>query len=159
MSPLKDNLLRSTLLAVFVVLIAAATAFAQESKPQAKKFDEFIGEADFEDIMARLDNFSIELKNRPNAQAHIIFYRTRRDGPAVSRAYLHEAKQYMLRRGLDPKTIITVDGGMTGCKMYELWIVPPGAEPPERRFTYEYSLRESIDWTPPPNPKKKKSRR
>jgi hypothetical protein len=155
-SPNKDNLIRS--IAVLVVLVAAAGTFAQESQPQAQKFEEFIGEADYEHVMAILDNFSIEFKNRPNAKAHIIVYRTRHDSPAVSYQHLFRARDYMLRRGVDPKKIVLVDGGMTGCLMYELWFVPRGAQPPERRFTYKYSLAESTDWKPPSTSKKKKRR-
>ena len=35
---------------------------------------------------------------------------------------------------------------MSGCLLYELWIVPAGAPAPERRFTYQYPLKDSSDW-------------
>ena len=143
MSPFENNPTRSILIAMAVVWIAASSVLAQASEPQSIKLDEFIGEADDEDIKARLDNFEIELRKYPNAQAHIIVYRTRRDSSAVSRPYLAKAKDYLIRRGLDRKRVVTVDGGMTGCLMYELWIVPPGAQPPARRYTYQYTLKES----------------
>lgn len=144
MSAVENNPTRSILIAMAVLLIAASGVFAQACPAQSIKFDEFIGEADDEDIKARLDNFEIELRNYPNAQAHIIVYRTRRDSPAVSRQYLSKAKYYLIKeRGLDRKRIVAVDGGMTGCLMYELWIVPAGAIPPTRRYTYKYTLKES----------------
>ena len=138
------NLTRSILTAVVGILIAAGTVFAQETQPKAQKFDEFTGEADYEHLMARLDNFLIELQQQPNAQGHIIVYRSRRDSAAVSNRYALRAKDYLVRvRRGDAARIHTFDGGMTGCLTYELWIVPPGADSPPRRFTYQYPLKGS----------------
>jgi hypothetical protein len=129
---------------------------APEARPQARKFDEFIGEADYEALIARLDNFAIELQKQPTAQGQIIVYRTRSAPASVGRSYARNARDYLVRtRGLDSRRVLTVDGGMTGCLMYELWIVPPGAPPPERRYTYQFSLRDSVDYTPPAKTKKK----
>jgi hypothetical protein len=128
-------------IAIAVVLISASTAFAQESGQASRKVDEFIGEVDYEDLIARLDNFAIEIQNQPNALGHIIVYRSRRDPPSVSQRYELLARDYLVKqRGLARNRLVTVDGGMSGCLMYELWIVPPGAAPPERRFTYKYPL-------------------
>ena len=60
---------------------AAESGHAAAQDITARKFDEFVGEVDDEDMLARLDNFAIELMNRPNTQGHIIVYRTRRDRP------------------------------------------------------------------------------
>lgn len=158
MSLIKNHLICSIVIAMCAV-ISVRDLSAQESKAESKKYDEFIGELDFEDLMARLDFFAIELQKQPNAQGHIIVYRTRSDSPAVGRQHADRAKDYMIKtRGIDPRRILTVDGGMTGCLTYELWIVPPGAPPPTRRFTYQYSLKDSIDW-PALTPKRKRSRR
>jgi hypothetical protein len=114
--------------------------FAQDAG--SCKVDEFVGEVDSDDLKARLDNFAIALNHQPNALGHIIVYRTRHDPPAVSQRYALRAKDYLVnQRNIDPKTLVTIDGGMTGCLMYELWIVPPGASPPARRFTYKYPLK------------------
>jgi len=122
-----------------LALTIGVTVYAQDST--SRKFDEFIGELDEEDLMARLDSFANELKNRPDAQGYIIVYRTRHDAAAISQRHAHRAKDYLVRvRHIAGNRIVTVDGGMTGCLTYELWIVPPGASPPERRFTYKYSL-------------------
>ena len=81
----------------------------------ARKFDEFVGEVDEEDLMARLDNFAIELMNRPNTQGYIIVYRTRRDSPAVSNRHALRAKDYLVNlRHTDRARLTTIDGGMTG---------------------------------------------
>lgn len=125
--------------AIAVILITAPAAFAQESGPASRKIDEFIGDVDRGDLKARLDNFAIELQNEPGALGHVIVYRSRRDPPGVSQKYVLLARDYLLRqRGIPRNRLVTADGGRSGCLMYELWIVPPGAAPPERRFTYQY---------------------
>ncbi|HYW74157.1 MAG TPA: hypothetical protein VE961_24250, partial [Pyrinomonadaceae bacterium] len=126
------------LLATIVLFSVTSAASAQA----ARKFDEFIGETDYEDLIARLDSFAVALKNEPSAQGQIIVYRTRHDSPLVGKRALRRAKDYLLRvNHIDPTRIQTIDGGMTGCLWYELWVVPPGASPPARRFTYQYPLR------------------
>jgi hypothetical protein len=132
-------------IAMALVLIAGLNVFGQASDPASHKFDEFIGELDYEDLIARLDNFAVELLKEPNAQGHIIVYRSRRDLPAISRRYALRAKDYLVKqRRVEGSKLVTVDGGMSGCLMYELWIVPPGASSPERRFTYKYPLRTQV---------------
>jgi hypothetical protein len=79
-------------IAMALVLIAGPTVFAQDSILVSQKFDEFIGELDYEDLIARLDNYAIELMKQPNAQGHIIVYRSRRDLPAISHRYALRAK-------------------------------------------------------------------
>ena len=129
------------LIAIAVVLINPSTALAQEASPVSRKIDEFIGEVDLGDLKARLDNYAIELQNQSGALGHIIVYRSRRDPPSVSHSHAILAKDYLVKtRGIERNKLVTVDGGMSGCLMYELWIVPPGAAPPDRRFTYKYPL-------------------
>jgi hypothetical protein len=132
--------LATFIFAILVVLTMSAAASAQTSA--SRKLDEFVGEVDYEDLIARLDNFALALMKEPNAQGQIILYRTRRDSPAIGYRYALRAKDYLVRqRRMDGSRLVTVDGGMTGCLMYELWIVPAGAAPPERRFTYKYPLK------------------
>jgi hypothetical protein len=112
--------------------------FAQNGNPQARKFDEFTGDAQSEDIKARLDNFAIELQHQPNTQGHIIMYRSRREPPGISYRYVQRARNYLVEtRGLASNGIVAVDGGMSDCFLYELWLMPAGAPQPERRYTYE----------------------
>jgi hypothetical protein len=128
-------------IAIAVILIIVPSAFAQESSQASRKIDEFIGEVDRGDLKARLDNFAIELQNQPSALGHVIVYRSRRDPPSISQRYALLARDYLVKqRGIARNRLVTVDGGRSGCLMYELWIVPPGAAPPERRFTYKYPL-------------------
>lgn len=129
-------------IATTVILTLCSSALAQEGGQAAHKIDEFIGEVDRGDLKARLDNYAIALQSQPDAVGHIIVYRSRRDPPGVSHRYALLASEYLVKtRGIDRNRLLTVDGGMTGCLMYELWAVPPGAGPPERRFTYKYPLK------------------
>jgi hypothetical protein len=132
-------------IAMVLVPIAGPTVFAQDSILASQKFDEFIGELDYEDLIARLDNYAIELMKQPNAQGHIIVYRSRRDPPAISHRYALRAKDYLVKeRRVEGRRLVMVDGGMSGCLMYELWIVPAGGSQPERRFTYKYPLKARV---------------
>jgi hypothetical protein len=135
----------SMAIVITVIVTSASPAFAQD--PQVpRKVDEFIAELDTEDLMARLDIFAAAVQNDPNAQAQIIVYRSRRDAPDVSRRYGLLAKKYLVNvRHIDRAKVVTVDGGMSGCLTYELWIVPLGAAPPSRRFTYKYPLKRRFD--------------
>ena len=127
------------LIAIAVALTLVPSSVAQESSQSARKFDEFIGELDEEDLIARLDNLAIALQHQPNALAHIIVYRSRCDPPSVSHRHALLARDYLVKaRGISRNKLVTADGGMSGCLMHELWIVPPGAAAPERRFTYRY---------------------
>ena len=128
-------------IAIAVVVTIGPSAFAQESSQASRKFDEFICEVDYEDLIARLDNFAIELRNQPGTLGHVIVYRSRRDPPSISQRYALLARDYLVKhRGIARNRLVTADGGRSGCLMYELWIVPQGAAPPERRFTYKYPL-------------------
>jgi hypothetical protein len=139
--------LKLLIMAIVIAVIgtSASPAFAQD--PQVpRKIDEFIGELDTEDLIARLDNFAAAVQSEPNAQAQIIVYRSRRDPPDVSYEYGLLAKKYLVNvRHIDRTRLVTLDGGMSGCLTYELWIVPLGAAPPARRFTYRYPLKRRFD--------------
>ncbi len=134
------------------VLIAAALMFAiypetqpivaQADNQSARMIDEY-GDVDYEDEMARLDNFAISLQNEPNAKAHIIVYRDRRSLPGLNYSYGFKAKNYLTNtRGINPDRIVTVDGGIRLCLSVELWLVPPGAAAPPLKWTYTYRLTE-----------------
>src|SRR5437762_11813838 len=83
-------------LVLIVVLTVCAAAVAQTGT--ARKFDEFVGEVDEEDLLARLDNFAIALTDDPKSQGQIIVYRTRHDGPSVSHRHGLRAKDYLVHQ-------------------------------------------------------------
>lgn len=101
--------------------------------PSPRKFDEFESIA-FDDDKARLDAFTIELQNNPDAQGYIIMYqgtdkvsmRTRK-ADVISKRTL----DYLVKaRGIDPRRIVITNWGTRPKTTYELWVIPPGAQPP-----------------------------
>lgn len=101
--------------------------------PTPQKFDEFESLA-FDDDKARLDGFAIELQNKPDAQGYIIMYQgTDRDSrrnknvDKLSRRTL----DYLVKvRGIDPRRIVITNWGTRPKTSYELWVIPPGVQPP-----------------------------
>lgn len=102
-----------SMLLVIAASLFAGSIVAQESTPKPLKYEEFVGEANVEDIKVRLDLFSIELTKYPNAEAHVIIYRTRTQPAAVAQRHLLSVRDYLVNRGVDPRKLVTVDGGMT----------------------------------------------
>ena len=98
-----------------------------------RKSDEF-GEIARNDEKARLDNFAILLQNEPGARGYVIAYAGRNSRSGEGRRRAERARDYLVStRGLDASRIVIVDGGFRESAATELWIVPPGAEPPRPR--------------------------
>ena len=130
---------------ILIGSLLSSSLIAGQLPIEPRKFDEF-ADVCCEDEKARLDNFAIELQGNPNATGYIIFYggqrypscwyggrrhaaRRPRFGEAEARAA--RMKPYLTNtRGLDPKTIVVLNGGFRKSWMAELWVVPNGAKPP-----------------------------
>ncbi len=113
--------------------IDVPTVVDKQKIPEPRKFDEFASLA-FDDDKARLDTFVIELQNNPDSQGYIILYQGT-DRTSMRQRNVENLRQrtldYLVKtRGLDPRRIWIVDGGKRAATMYEMWIVPPGAQPP-----------------------------
>ncbi len=101
--------------------------------PKARTFDDFVSLA-FDDDKARLDAFTIELQNNPDAQGYIIMYQGTdkvsmrlRKVDVLSKRTL----DYLVKvRGIDPRRIVITNWGTRTQTTYELWVIPPGAQPP-----------------------------
>lgn len=101
--------------------------------PQPFRFDMFESKS-FDDDKARFDNYVIQLQSIPDSQAYIIMYQgtdkasvTQRDVDRLSK----RALDYLVKvRGVDPRRIQITKWGTKNHTTYELWIVPPGAQPP-----------------------------
>lgn len=101
--------------------------------PGPIKFDDFESLA-FDDDKARLDAFAIELQNKPDAQGYIIMYQgtdkiSKRD-KNVDKLSKRTLDYLVKVRGVDPRRIVITNWGTRPKTSYELWIVPPGAQPP-----------------------------
>lgn len=101
--------------------------------PSPVRFDEFESLA-FDDDKARLDAFAIELQNQPDSQGYIIMYQGTDKLSMKSRNVDKLSKRtldYLVKtRGVDPRRIVITNWGTRAKTMYELWIIPPGAQPP-----------------------------
>ena len=125
-------MLKRSLTIVFILTVLLIPRVVPGQTPTAQKFDEF-GDVQWSDLIARLDNFAIQLMNEPGATGFILVYRTRRDLPGLSYALAMRAKEYLvLTRGLPNERISTVDGGIAEHLTQELWIVSPGSAPVPR---------------------------
>jgi len=139
---------RIALLALlFLSLIAVGSATAQTENKQARKFDEF-GDLMSSDLIARLDNYAVQLMNEPNAKGFIIIYRTRRDLPGTNHDLAMRMKDYLVeRRGLPRNRVVPVDGGLAENLIQELWIVPSGSAPiPRSDARIGYLQDPDIAW-------------
>lgn len=101
--------------------------------PRAYEVDRFVSRA-FDDDKARLDSYAIELQNNPDAQGYIIMYQgTDKDSMRNKNVdkLSKRALDYLVNsRGIDPRRIVITNWGTKDQTFYELWIIPPGAQPP-----------------------------
>ena len=101
-------------------------------KPRSFKCDEFETRA-FDDDKARFDNCVIQLNNIPDSQLYIIIY-PGTDKLSQRNSYERLSKRsldyFVKTRGVDPRRIQIVRWGSRLRTTYEIWIVPPGAQPP-----------------------------
>ncbi len=101
--------------------------------PKPRRFAEFPARA-IDDDKANLDAFAIELQNNPDAQGYIIMYQGTDKISMRSRKVDVLSKKtldYLVKtRGLDPRRLSIVNWGTRPETYYDLWIVPPGAQPP-----------------------------
>jgi hypothetical protein len=104
--------------------------------PKNYKFDEFDSLA-FDDDKARLDAFAIELQNQPDSQGYIILYQgTDRDSKRNRNADRigKRTLDYLVKvRGVDSRRIVITNWGTRLKTRYEMWVIPPGAQPPVPR--------------------------
>lgn len=98
--------------------------------PSPRKFDEFVSRA-FDDDKARLDSFAIELQTNPDTQGYIIMYQGTEKGSRDVEKISKRALDYLVNsRGIDPRRIVFTNWGTRQETTYELWVIPPGAQPP-----------------------------
>ena len=101
--------------------------------PTPRRFDEFESNS-FDDDKARLDAFVIELQNNPDSQGYIIMYQgTDRNSVRARRVDVLSKRtlDYLVKsRGIDPRRIVITNWGTRLKTTYDLWIIPPGAQPP-----------------------------
>jgi hypothetical protein len=136
-----------SLLALFLLITwipeTGAQGFGRPDPQVVRKFDEF-GDIQYSDLIARLDNFAIQLQNEPTSKGFILVYRTRRDLPGLNNRMALRSKEYLINsRGIAKGRVVTVDGGAVDCLVQELWIVPPGTAPTPRSDAYQRNFPDT----------------
>ncbi len=87
-----------------------------------------------DDAKARFDTCVIQAQNTPDAQIYVIIY-PGTDRVSMGRNTYDRLSKFTLdymvkNRGFDPRRIQIVKGSNRARSTYEIWIVPPGANPP-----------------------------
>ena len=120
-----------TILILFGVGFAPAAA-QTHNRPVSTKFDEY-GAVNVEDVMARLDNFAIQLRNEPGSTGYVLAYAPEESGKHI----LGITKDYLVNtRGFPADRIRTVYGGRNDVlsqPRVQLFVTPPGAARPKPR--------------------------
>jgi hypothetical protein len=120
--------------AALLLTLLCAPAFARQQQPAARLTDSF-GEIQWSDLMARLDNFAIELQNEPRAKGLIAAYAARPKFPGWPLRRAYSAIDYLINtRGLDAARLSAVNGAPRDVIGFELWVVPPGSATPVKPF-------------------------
>ncbi len=139
-------MLTNKLLSVsFAVILFSITGFSQEAKP----IDKF-GDANCEDLMARLDGFAIAIQNETNSHfGYVVIYegeheryvydrrsngRLKTFSPVEGEAntYGEFIRNYLIKnRGISKNNLMIVSGGFREKFSVELWIVPRNGKIPE----------------------------
>lgn len=127
----------------------------KQSPPTECAFDSY-GDIKFEDEQARLDNLAIQLINQPLSVGYIMMSAGQVTFENESEARLRRAKSYLADvRGTDSNRIVTVDCGYSEALTIQLWIVPPGANPPACRSWMEIPFSQVKFTKPRPKSSKK----
>lgn len=125
------------LLAAFLLLLAPAAQTYAQARPEpggARLIDRF-GEIQYSDLMARLDHLGVQLQNEPGSRGLIVAYAAKHKFPGWPLRRAHDALGYLVEtRGLDRDRLSVVNGGVRAETTFDLWLVPPGAEPPAEPF-------------------------
>jgi hypothetical protein len=111
----------------------AATNIVAQVKPPVtcRAFDQFPSVA-FDDDKARFDNLAVELQNAPDDQAYIFVYSGSRSRTGQADRLGNRAMDYLVnQRGLDSRRVTIINGGYRETDYIEIWICPPGAQPPQ----------------------------
>ena len=117
----------------------ASTNVVPRPKPplNCRPFDQFPSVA-FDDEKARFDNLAIELQNAPDDHAYIFVYAGSRSRAGQADRLGNRAMDYLVnQRGMDSRRITIVNGGYRETDFIEIWICPPGAQPPQATPTVQ----------------------
>jgi hypothetical protein len=97
---------------------------------ELRPFDAY-GKIPRNDEQARLDNFSIWLRDQPQMKGYILVYGAKDFPSRKALRWAHRAKDYLVRRrAMKPNRIAIIDGGYREQFGIELYILPRDVGPP-----------------------------
>jgi hypothetical protein len=117
----------------------ASTNVITRPKPpvNCRPFDQFPS-VTFDEDKARFDNLAIELQNAPDDQAYIIVYSGSRSRPGQADRLGQRTLDYLVsQRGIDSRRVTIINGGYRETDYFEIWLCPPGAQPPQATPTVQ----------------------
>jgi hypothetical protein len=115
---------RTVAFCLILLVFGGVVEMGSAADVSLRKFDEFHG-LNWEDAMARLDNFALDLRNNPSSVGIVLVYggQDRRRGEA--RAWSSCIRDYLeKRRGIEANRIVVVKGGYMHRLKAELWKGP-----------------------------------
>lgn len=123
-------------LAILILNISTLTLFAQK-KPEAKMFNEMVNLFCTEENRSRTDNFLIEVINNPDAKGYVIGYA---DAAIPGRflKYFETLQNHIAFRKASAERFTFLRGANQNKMLFQFWIVPANAEPPEPENKYSY---------------------
>jgi hypothetical protein len=133
---------------VLAFLCPPAFPRQQTAAGGARLLDSF-GELRISDLLARLDNFAVELQNEPGSKGFIVAYGAKHKFPGWPLRRANLSLNYLVNsRGLDAARLSVFNGGLREDTTFELWAVDAGAELPVKPF--DVSLLMAGEKTPLP---------
>jgi len=120
-----------TVIAVCVAVLICSTVLAGRANYQnARKANEFTG-VNWENAMANLDSFTIEMQNVPQGYGVVFVYGGQARRLNEANAFLKCMKDYLvMRRRVDVNRLIFVNGGYRDNVSVELWLAQDRADAP-----------------------------
>ena len=129
-------ILRNFILIVFVLFLSPLSItqiHAQEQKPPPPSRPLLtLDDISCNDSKVLLDNFALALIDNSNYYCYICYANAKRGKQYEALARATRMKAYLIKvRGIESERIILVDRGYQEQIMFQFYIVPPGATPPE----------------------------
>lgn len=120
---------------MFVLAFVCALCVRSQAQADVPGLIDAFGNIQTSDLLARLDNFATELQNAPQSGAFIVAYPQANKFPGWPLRRALWCRAYLIKgRMIDAGRVHVVNGGFRDDVRFELWVEPPGAQPPVRPF-------------------------
>jgi hypothetical protein len=124
-----------------VILLTAFNICFGQDKPKAEIIDQF-DEINCEELLARLDNFLIAMRNNPNAAGYIIISGGKNDKNSFRDEW--RIRGHLEFRRFDDSQLTIAKAEVVKDSYTKFWLVPAGAEKPEyKEIDFDYKIPEN----------------